>query len=50
MSKKKESTYEKATGYYYYEEVPMLVNGVKKVIKIKKYRKPSLSAQKRILK
>ncbi len=50
MRNKKESTYNKATGYYYYEEVPMIVNGVKEIIKIKKYRKPSLAAQKRILK
>lgn len=50
MNNKKESTYEKATGYYYYEEVPMIVNGVEEMVKVKKYRKPILSAQKKILK
>ncbi len=50
MNNEKESTYEKATGYYYDKEIPMIVNGVKEIIKVKKYRKPSLAAQKKILK
>lgn len=48
--KKKESVYNKAVGYYYYKEIPMMVNGIEEVIKVKKYRKPILSAQKKILK
>lgn len=50
MNNKKESIYEKATGYYYYKEVAMTVNGAEEIIKVKKYRKPILSAQKKILK
>ena len=47
--KRNETTYQKATGYHYNEEVKMLVNGVEEVIQVKKYRKPLLSAQKKIL-
>lgn len=50
MKNKKETLSEKATGYYYYEDVPMKLNGELVTIKVKKYRKGLLSAQKRILK
>lgn len=49
MSKKKETNFEQATGYYYYENKTFIVNGEKKIIKIKKYRKPVVSKQKKIL-
>ncbi|MGN2349433.1 hypothetical protein ACTFH7_13125 [Clostridium cagae] len=60
--KRKETLYQKATGYYYYEDVPMklkeekvLVDGTKvveetqQIIKVKKYRQPLLSAQRKFL-
>lgn len=50
MKNIEESTYEKAIGYYYYEDVPMKLNGELVTIKVKKYRKGLLSAQKRLLK
>lgn len=50
MIKKNETTLEKATGYYYYEDKIFIINGEKKIIKIKKYRKPVLSSQKKYLK
>lgn len=50
MKNVKESIYDKATGYYYYEDVPMKLNEELVTIKVKKYRKGLLSAQKRLLK
>lgn len=50
MKPKKETTYQKAVGYYYYENVPIELNGAVSIVKVKKYRHGILSSQKRILK
>lgn len=47
---KAKTMHEKAIGYYYYKEIPMVVNDEVVMIKVKKYKKPSLAAQKKVLK
>lgn len=49
MSNKK-SLIDRAVGYYYYDTIKIEVNGEVEEVQVKKYKKPSLSAQKRILK